>query len=191
MLAHCPKCASQILVPVDGLRASSGAAALQCPSCKGLWVPPEVVALAQSAALLSQRDAKPSAASPETQRTGQCPEGHGLLRRARVTLHDPYYLERCARCGGVWFDAGEWLRTVEGELLANLSEVWSPAWRKHLSEQQFHESLEGDLKTKLGAELLDLLHVLATRLESHPHRGVAMAYLSERLKHPDEFGEDP
>lgn len=192
MLAHCPKCASQILVPVDGLRASSGASAAQCPSCKGFWVPPEVVALPDSGTLLSQRDAKPAVPALETQRTGQCPSGHGLLRRARVTNHDPYYLERCARCGGVWFDAGEWTRALNDELLANLSEVWSPAWRKHLTEQQSHESLEVDLKAKLGPELLDLLHALATRLEAHPHRGVAMAYLSERLKHPaiGELGDD-
>ena len=185
MLAHCPKCASQLLIPVEGVRASSGASALQCPSCTGFWVPPEVVSLPASLEVLSKRDVRPVQAQSENQRTGQCPEGHGLLRRARVTWHDPYFLERCARCGGVWFDAGEWSRAVADQLLGNLSEVWSPAWRKHLSDQQSHDSLEVDLRAKLGSDLFSALHLLADKLETHPHRGVALAYLSERLKHPE------
>ena len=186
MLAHCPKCASQLLVPVEGVRAGSGASALQCPSCSGFWVPPEVVSLPASLTILGKRDIRPKQPALENQRTGQCPDGHGLLRRARVTWHDPYFLERCARCGGVWFDAGEWSRAVADDLLDNLSEVWSPAWRKHLSDQQSHDSLEVDLRAKLGSSLFAALRTLVDQLESHPQRGVALAYLSERLKHPPE-----
>ncbi|MEI9941830.1 MAG: zf-TFIIB domain-containing protein [Pseudomonadota bacterium] len=190
MLAHCPKCASQLLVPVEGVRASSGASALQCPSCLGFWVPPEVVPLPASLEVLNKRDVRPAQPPLENQRTGQCPEGHGLLRRARVTWDDPYFLERCARCGGVWFDAGEWSRAVADELLGNLSEVWSPAWRKQLSDQQSHDSLEVDLRAKLGSDLFSALRTLADKLETHPQRGVALAYLSERLKHPVEVEGD-
>jgi len=190
MLPHCPKCLTQLLVAVDGTRASTGAAALRCPSCSGFWVPPEVVAVTASVELLGRLDAPPPQAPGEDKRTGQCPDGHGLLRRARVTFHAPYFLERCARCGGVWFDAGEWSRAAADGLLANLSEVWSPAWRKHLSDQQSQESLEVDLRAKLGSELFDLLHVVANRLEAHPQRAVALAYLSERLRHPAEPGEE-
>jgi Zn-finger nucleic acid-binding protein len=190
MLPHCPKCMTVLLVAVDGTRASTGAAALRCPGCSGFWVPPEVVAQSASVEVLSQLDSPPSRPPQADKRTGQCPDGHGLLRRARVTWHDPYFLERCARCGGVWFDAGEWSRAVTDQLLLNLSEVWSPAWRKQLSDQQSHEALEGDLRVKLGSELFDLLHVVASRLEAHPQRGVALAYLSERFKHPGEFGDD-
>ncbi|HEY3668963.1 MAG TPA: zf-TFIIB domain-containing protein [Polyangiaceae bacterium] len=190
MLPHCPKCLTQLLVAVDGTRASTGAAALRCPACSGFWVPPEVVAVAASATLLGKLDTHPKLAPGEDKRTGQCPDGHGLLRRARVTFHAPYFLERCARCGGVWFDAGEWSRAAADGLLENLSEVWSPAWRKHLSDQQSHEALEVDLRAKLGSELFELLHAVASRLEQHPQRGVALAYLSERLRHPADVGED-
>ena len=152
-------------------------------------MPPEVATLPAAREILGQRDVRPTHLTSEDKRTGQCPEGHGLLRRARVTLHDPYFLERCARCGGVWFDAGEWSRAAAGNLLANLSDVWSPAWRKHLSDQQSHESLEVDLKSKLGSALFEKLHGLAEQLEIHPHRGVALAYLSERLKHPVDVDE--
>jgi Zn-finger nucleic acid-binding protein len=190
MLPHCPKCLTQLLVAVDGTRASTGAAALRCPNCSGFWVPPEVVAVPASVDLLGKLDTHPKQPLGEDKRTGQCPDGHGLLRRARVTFHAPYFLERCARCGGVWFDAGEWSRAAADGLLQNLSEVWSPAWRKHLSDQQSHEALEVDLRVKLGSELFELLHAVASRLEQHPQRGVALAYLSERLRHPADVGED-
>ena len=191
MLPHCPKCAAAaLLVAVEGTHSPVGASALQCPGCSGFWVPPDVVTLPGIVELLKDRDAHPQQAPTEDKRTGQCPDGHGLLRRARVTWHEPYFLERCARCGGVWFDAGEWSRAAEDELFGNLSEVWSPAWRKRLSDQQSHASLEVDLRAKLGSELFALLHTLANRLEAHEHRGVALAYLVERLKHPAEFSEE-
>lgn len=186
MLPHCPKCTAQLLVAVEGSSTNVGSCALRCPGCSGFWVPPEVVVWPGMQELLSELDAHPAQAPGEDKRTGQCPEGHGLLRRARVTWHDPYFLERCSRCGGVWFDAGEWSRAVTDDLLPNLSDIWSPRYRKRLSDEQARASLEVDLRAKLGTELFDLLHALADRLEAHTQRGVALAYLSERLKHPAE-----
>jgi Zn-finger nucleic acid-binding protein len=156
MPPHCPKCASELLVVVEGTRSQLGSSAMQCPSCTGFWAPPEVVALPGVVELLRALDTHPGEPPDEGKRTGQCPDGHGLLRRARVTWHDAYFLERCARCGGVWFDAGEWSRAADDQLFANLSEVWSPAWRRHLSQLEADASLEVDLKAKLGAGLFEL-----------------------------------
>ena len=117
-------------------------------------------------------DTHPEHALGEDKRTGRCPDGHGLLRRARVTFHTPYFLERCARCGGVWFDAGEWSRAAADGLLANLSEVWSPAWRKQLSDQQSQQALELDLRSKLGSELFELLHAVAKSINRRPKAAV-------------------
>ena len=65
MLPHCPKCMTQLLVAVDGTRASTGAAALRCPSCSGFWVPPEVVLVATSVELLGKLDTHPQQALGE------------------------------------------------------------------------------------------------------------------------------
>jgi len=46
-------------------------------------------------------------------RTGPCPSGHGIMIRAKVDIDEPFYLEKCTTCGGIWFDHGEWLRIVE------------------------------------------------------------------------------
>ena len=184
MNERCPKCDAGKLMTVEQ------SIVLCCAKCSGFWVPPLAFNEAGIIELLQARDVRPQQPLEQDHRTGPCPEGHGLLRRARVTNEDPYFLERCARCGGVWFDAGEWSRTAAEGLLANLSEVWSPAWRKQLSDAQSHAALEVDLRAKLGAELFDLLHAVAGRLETHPQRTVALAFLSERLKHPEDFGDE-
>ena len=164
--------------------------AWQCPGCAGLWVLPDGLAITELTDALTALDRPPPVPPAEDKLTGQCPDGHGLLRRARVTFHDPYFLERCGRCGGVWCDAGEWARLAADGFIGKLPELWSPAWRRHLSEEQAHESLDSDLRAKLGAELFGLMQTLGERLASHAHRGVALAYLRERWRHHTE-ADDP
>lgn len=186
MPPHCPKCAAREL---SELPSAAGSGTWRCLGCSGLWVLPSALNIQSALEALDAQDQPPPAPRVEDQRTGQCPDGHGLLRRARVTFHDPYFLERCSRCGGVWFDAGEWTRLRADQLVANLPELWSPAWRRHLSEEQAHESLDSDLRNKLGAELFELLRSLGQRLETHEHRGVALAYLRERWRHHTDADE--
>jgi Zn-finger nucleic acid-binding protein len=99
-----------------------------------------------------------------------------------VTNEDPFFLERCARCGGVWFDPGEWTRLLHEGLLPNVTHLWSPAWREHLSEEQNRASLEADLKHKLGDDTFELLEKLADKLHQQNLGALALAYLRERLR---------
>jgi Zn-finger nucleic acid-binding protein len=105
-----------------------------------------------------------------------------LLRRARAANEDPYFLERCARCGGVWLDPGEWSRLAEAGLLADVTTLWSPAWREHLSDEQNRASLEADLRQKLGNQTFELLESLADNLSQQKLGALALAYLRERLR---------
>lgn len=131
---------------------------------------------------LKERDEIPKAALEQDHRTGPCPDGHGLLRRARVTNDNPFFVERCARCGGVWFDPGEWTWLASAGLLTDVTTLWSPAWREHLSEEQNRASLEADLRHKLGADTFEQLEKLADRLSELELSGLALAYLRERLR---------
>jgi Zn-finger nucleic acid-binding protein len=176
MNERCPKCDAGALLALDG------SIALCCAKCSGFWVPPLGFEEPDIIASLKERDRRPSQHLEQDHRTGPCPEGHGLLRRARVTNEDPYFLERCARCGGVWFDPGEWSRLAEADLLGDVTTLWSPAWREHLSEEQNRVSLEADLRHKLGVETFDLLETLAEKLSQQKLGGLALAYLRERLR---------
>jgi Zn-finger nucleic acid-binding protein len=176
MNERCPKCDSAALTKVAESLVSC------CSKCSGFWVPPLAFAEPDVIAALQARDVRPQAPLEQDHRTGPCPEGHGLLRRARVTNTDPYFLERCARCGGVWFDPGEWSRLAEAGLLTDVTTLWSPAWRERLSDEQNRASLEADLRHKLGNQTFELLESLADSLSEQKLGGLALAYLRERLR---------
>lgn len=176
MNERCPKCGPQLLA------AFERTGVLRCATCSGFWVPPEELTSPGSLELLTERDLHPSAPLEQDQRTGPCPAGHGLLRRARATNEDPYFVERCARCGGIWLDPGEWSRLSAAGLLADVTALWSPAWREHLAEEHNRSSLAADLRRKLGDETFDTLDRLATQLSEHSAGALALAYLRERLR---------
>jgi Zn-finger nucleic acid-binding protein len=174
--SRCPKCGPGLLAELDGGNVS------RCTKCLGFWVPPEALLLSNIVGRLQELDVQPAQKLEQDQRTGPCPDGHGLLRRARATNEDPYFLERCARCGGIWFDPGEWSRLASDHLLADLTSLWSPAWREHLSEEHNRASLEADLRHKLGGETFEMLERLATKLSDQGLGALALAYLRERLR---------
>lgn len=173
---RCPKCGPGALTAVDGSRAR------RCAQCAGFWVPPLTFEEPGVVETLKRSDLHPEHPLEQDHRTGVCPDGHGLLRRARASNDDPYFLERCARCGGVWFDPGEWSRLAEAGLLGDVTNLFSPAWREHLSEEQNRASLRADLRSKLGAETFQLLETLIDRLSEPALRALALAYLQQRLR---------
>jgi len=176
MSERCPKCEA------GGLVTLADSSVRRCAQCAGFWVPPLCLDDAHSRELLTEHDVRPAQPLEQDHRTGPCPEGHGLLRQARVTNEDPYFLERCARCGGVWFDPGEWTRLLSAGLLGDVTHLWSPAWREHLSEEQSRASIESDLRHKLGDETFELLEKLAEKLHEQDLGTLALAYLRERLR---------
>ena len=176
MSEACPKCEAGALVQFEAT------AVLRCSKCSGFWVRPEALDAPNVVELLKQRDLQLAHPLEQDHRTGLCPDGHGLMRRARATNEDPYFLERCSRCGGVWFDPGEWSRLAEAGLLTDVTTLWSPAWRERLSDEQNRASLEADLRHKLGNETFELLENLADSLSQQKLGALALAYLRERLR---------
>jgi len=117
----------------------------------------------------------------EAHRTGVCPEGHGIMTRARVAWDAPQHLERCNRCGGVWFDPGDFSLVVGEGLLDQLQDLWAPAWRRRLSEAEGQALLQADLGETFGPELAAKLQELAAALAKHPASAMALAYLRQRV----------
>lgn len=175
MNQRCPKCAG-------ALSALEGSVISSCAQCKGFWVPPLGFGEPGVVQRLMELDLRPEHPLEQDHRTGVCPEGHGVLRRARASNEDPYFLERCARCGGVWLDPGEWSRLAAANLLNDVTSLWSPAWREHLSEEHNRASLQSDLRSKLGHEIFGLMESLVAKLSDPAQRALVLAYLQQRLR---------
>lgn len=131
---------------------------------------------------MSALDGVPDAAVDGDRKNGMCPEGHGLMSRARVAFHRPYFIERCRTCDGLWLDAGEWTRLSAERLLDHLDDLWLPSWRARIQQEHAAASLQDDLRDKLGAELFDRLHLIAMELVRHPHGDVALAYVRQLIR---------
>ena len=184
-MANCPKCDHES--PLTTLSSDSTdeeqQASLRCTSCNGIWVPRSDIAKVRDLEHVEALGASDAARAAGDRRTGVCPEGHGIMTRAKVRWDDPYYLERCSRCGGIWFDAGEWMRIAGDNLLDNLDELWLPSWRRHLAQAESEEQLSAQLESTFGPELHRLLEDVAKALETRKDASLALAYLRERVVH--------
>lgn len=180
---HCPKCRTTTLVAPDP-RASR---LLRCPDCKGTWLPKDEARLEAVASLLATDSTiRPGEAGDS--RTGLCPNGHGILIRARVELADPFFLERCPECHGIWFDKGEWNVLAAGHLLSDLEHLWDPSWRAKMKLRRAEPGYVDGLEQALGRPLYASIEVLATALKGLPHplRQEALAHLEALLEDRSE-----
>ncbi len=176
----CPKCKHV------GMKTPAGRASrlLRCPECKGTWLPQNEARLDAVSSLLSNE----STIRPCEDTDGRaclCPHGHGILIRAKVEGDEPFYVDRCVRCAGIWLDKGEWNKLAQNHLLENMELLWDPAWRHHARERRkealYRESLFNDLGLA-GIEALQLLTMVL--VEKSPRvRSATIAHLRESVEH--------
>lgn len=179
----CPKCRTESLRPLQSAKSVSALASLpqRCSRCRGFWVKlPAIAALEESGALSSEDD---DAIHEETdQRTGLCPEGHGILARAKASWTRPFYVERCLQCAGLWLDAGEWKRLSAEHMLGHLEDLWLPTWRKQMQQEHSAQQLKDIIVNRLGSDLSERIDQLAGELALHEHADLAFAMFRESFE---------
>ncbi len=163
-----------------------GLAVKHCPSCAGNWLPVEDY-------IGWQQQQQPTANTPAAQadlsytpslldsRTALCPNCRGFLSRARVGSANPFYVERCPQCGGMWCDRGEWEVLAGLGLHTMIDQLFSSDWQSRMREREFTTRERLALIDKLGSDLARQIFDLAEQLEKHPHGDFGVAYLMRRL----------
>ncbi len=122
-----------------------------------------------------------SATNQHDTKTGICPEGHGIMTRAKIDTEEPFYLEKCSSCGGIWFDAGEWEKLATNNLIENINDFWCKSWqRKHKKEKDRQNYLENN-KQIIGTEVFEKIMELSEILKNHPEKGRALALLQQEI----------
>lgn len=192
MLHLCPKCKSATLAPLSETstvpRSEAGPVPpSRCTSCHGVWMPHGALSLELG---LPRHDPKSPPPPPPSvthdAKVGFCPAGHGLLIRARVDTDEPFHLDRCGTCAGIWFDPGEWARLASTEWMHHVDKLWDPVYRKRLREQKARAQHLEALSQALGEETAKKVVELAAALRTNPHRSLAMAYLIDEVKEGGE-----
>jgi Zn-finger nucleic acid-binding protein len=170
---NCPKCKTALL------RTPSPKSPSLCKQCGGMWVA-NMATMTLEESSIEDLSNGPGPLEPDSM-TGLCPSGHGIMIRAKVDLDEPFFLEKCTTCGGIWFDRGEWLRVVENDLAQSLGNIWSKAWqRKHSRQKNRQSFLEMNHKL-LGEEVFNLIMELSGLLAGHPEKERAIALLQHEV----------
>ncbi len=172
---NCPKCRTETLHPTA---APIGVSTVhRCTACEGLWFAlDEWDAMAPEAGAEESRDFEGDA------RPGLCPGGHGMLIRASVDSAG-FYLDRCGKCGGTWFDKGEWEKLSADGLLGLLEDLWTPSAQRTQRQAAILQAEREDLEKQLGADLLAQVDALIEALQGHPQSALAIAHLRNQLLH--------
>ena len=170
----CPKCKG------SDLATCSVSKAYECHGCGGIWMRKDDISSLGEAMIKGAEDGS-CVRNENDSWTGVCPDGHGIMIRARIEDAVPFYLERCSACGGVWFDKGEWQRIAGRHFLNNLAEFWSYSWQRRQRQEKSRQAYLRNNEELLGKDMFNSLLALAGLLKTHKEKGLAMAFLQEEV----------
>lgn len=200
----CPKCREETLERKEplryerpehgaGPRKTPALLPSRCTRCHGLWLTREEIARLRAGEAVLKPDAEdaPPQDLEVDRRGGLCPDcGRILVRaflgeRSEEEVEDDetgFYLDRCAHCGGIWFDAGEWRELAEDPEVEDLSSLWDPEWHRRRVEERNRRAYLARLEERLGPELFLAVESLVERLREEPEkRATVLGHLHEEL----------
>jgi Zn-finger nucleic acid-binding protein len=184
---HCPKCSRSELV--NGL-LSDMLFTKYCQECAGEWISgrnyqswrSDRPATAPNPDVVAQNYYLPYTPSPCDTKTAQCPECRRIMARGKISLKQPFYLEHCLTCGGIWCDRGEWEILEQLNLHTNIAQIFSGTWQAKARASHLNELERQAVIDKVGVELAQQVFDLADILTKHPSGDFAAAYLMRRFE---------
>lgn len=192
-MSACPKCKAPTLnfLAMADLRRKLPGRPQRCSNCQGLWLKDHseasaLVELVEDGPLDSDEQGLGADA-----RGGLCPEGHGILIRARVDGEETFFLDRCSACGGIWFDAGELARIAERHLVDSLEMLWTSAWQRRQRQEQSREFYLSALENEVGSDLFCRLVEVAALIRTSAHRQQILAFLRQESQPAKELPGNP
>lgn len=199
----CPKCREETLERPEPLRYERSEPATttrpappllpaRCTRCHGLWLTREEIGRlrAGEATLKPETEETPAVDLEVDRRGGLCPDCGRILVRAFLgergeeegREESGFYLDRCAHCGGIWFDVGEWRELAADPEIDDLSSLWDPEWHRRRLEERNRRAYLARLEERLGADLFLAVESLVERLRDEPEkRNTVLAHLHEEL----------
>lgn len=183
----CPK---DRKTPLQDDSLAESLAVKRCDGCKGIWLPSAEYEAWQAKQPPSDPD--PSrlleplevdfVQSPYDTKAALCPECGSYLSRAKISLEKPFYVERCANCGGIWCDRGEWDVLEKLGFHRTIQTLFTQEWQAKVRRCEMIEQERQAMIDKLGQDLAERIFALAEVLEKHPAGDFGVAYLMRRFE---------
>ena len=108
-----------------------------------------------------------------------CPECGHFLSRKRVGHGVNFQIDRCATCGGFWFDKNEWEILKSRNLHDDVHFIFSSAWQHRISAEDLRETYEKRIEIILGQQDWTKARDFKRWTASHPKRNTIMAFLAD------------
>jgi Zn-finger nucleic acid-binding protein len=165
---------------LERVELERGLIAFRCPETGGHWIPAENYWRWQSTqTAVELADDPPPSEVPVSEFdevVKLCPESGTVMMRYRVGHGRSFRVDR-SRTGGIWLDGGEWEALKAGNLHLSIHRIFTSPWQKAVRHQVLDETLQTQLRERLGEDLLTRLLALRKELAAHPHREAALAFL--------------
>jgi Zn-finger nucleic acid-binding protein len=161
-----------------------------CSCCEGAWIPADSYETWQQEQLSSELDpgklaefaAEDYKPSPYDTQAALCPACGSYLARAKINLNNPFFIERCPSCNGIWCDGGEWEMLEKLEFHHAIPTLFTQEWQARVRRQEVMEQECQAMLAKFGEEIAQQIFDLAEVLEKHPNGDFGVAYLMRRFE---------
>jgi len=107
-----------------------------------------------------------------------CPDCHCFMSRYKVGHGIKFHLDRCATCGGVWFDKNEWEILKSRNLHDEIHFIFSHAWQKEVHQKEMHEMYENRITKILGESDFSKVKKFKEWLSHNDSQNTVMAFLA-------------
>ena len=108
-----------------------------------------------------------------------CPECGHFLSRKRVGHGVNFQIDRCATCGGFWFDKNEWEILKNRNLHDDVHFIFSSAWQHRILDEDLRETYSKRIEIILGQQDWTKARDFKRWTASHPERNTIMAFLAD------------
>lgn len=106
-----------------------------------------------------------------------CPDcGHFLTRR-KVGHGIKFRIERCATCGGIWFDKNEWEILKQKKLHDEVHVIFSQEWQENILEDEIRKNIEEEYLNIFGEKDFEELKRIKKWITEHPEKSSIISFL--------------
>ena len=182
---NCPVCERtlQQAVLLDSSKERPDLRGFRCSAGHGVYLPSDLYFSWRETAATSSTEPPESDLNEDVGDIMQaklCPQDSRIMTRYRVASEGGFWLDRCATCGGIWFDGAEWDATVAAGLHEQLPRVFSDSWQRAMIERSveaFHARRRSEW---IGHEDLQRVESFREWVWGHEHSALLLARVLER-----------